>query len=219
MHPQSPPRLHRLGTLYPDNQERLAANRRPERGEGGGAPREGRALLQGLVRCGHCARRMQVAYPGVAAKPHVYICARASAEIASPVCQPIGGRRVDEAVLDAVFQALEPASLQVTAKALSEVQAEHERSLHAFEVALERARFEAERARRQFDAVEPENRLVARNLEAEWEARLVEVTRAEARAQRPAGAPAACHSPPRRSPGLSVQALICARCSRHPPPP
>ena len=175
---------------YLENQERLAANRRPERGQGGGAPREGRALLQGLVRCGHCARRMQVAYPGVAAKPHVYICARASAEIASPVCQRIGGRRVDEAVLDAVFQALEPASLQVTAKALSEVQAEHERSLHAFEVALERARFEAERARRQFDAVEPENRLVARNLEAEWEARLVEVTRAEAalndrRARRP----------------------------------
>ena len=175
---------------YLENQERLAANRRPERGQGGGAPREGRALLQGLVRCGHCARRMQVAYPGTAAKPHVYICARASAEIASPVCQRIGGRRVDETVLDAVFQALEPASLQVTAKALSEVQAEHERGLHAFEVALERARFEAERARRQFDAVEPENRLVARNLETEWEARLVEVSRAEAalndrRARRP----------------------------------
>jgi DNA invertase Pin-like site-specific DNA recombinase len=175
---------------YLEHQERLAANRRPERGQGGGAPREGRALLQGLVRCGHCARRMQVAYPGTSAKPHTYLCARASFEIASPVCQRIGGRRVDEAVLDAVFEALEPASLQVTAKALSEVEAEHQRSLHAFEVALERARFEAERARRQFDAVEPENRLVARNLEAEWEARLVEVSRAEAalndrRARRP----------------------------------
>jgi hypothetical protein len=175
---------------YLENQDRLAANRRPERGEGGGAPREGRALLQGLVRCGRCGRRMQVTYPGTSTKPHVYVCARASAEIASPVCQRIGGRRVDEAVLDAVFEALEPASLQVTAKALADVEAEHERSLHAFEVALERTRFEAERARRQFDAVEPENRLVARNLEAEWEARLVEVSQAEAalndrRARRP----------------------------------
>ena len=203
---------------YLENQERFAANRRPERGQSGGAPREGRALLQGLVRCGHCARGMQVAYPGIAAKPHVYICSRASAEIASPVCQRIGGRRVDEAVLDAVFQALEPASLQVTAKALSEVQAEHERSLHAFEVALERARFEAERARRQFDAVEPENRLVARNLEAEWEARLLRSPAPRLRST--TGVPAGrCHSPPRRSPGLSVPALICARCSRRPPPP
>ena len=151
---------------YLENQERLAANRRPERGEGGGAPREGRALLQGLVRCGHCARRMQVAYPGTSRQAaHVPLRA-CRPEIASPVCQRIGGRRVDEAVLDAVFQALEPASLHVTAKALSDVEAEHERSLRAFEVALERARFEAERARRQFDAVEPENRLVARNLEA-----------------------------------------------------
>jgi hypothetical protein len=89
-----------------------------------------------------------------------------------------------------VFAALEPASLKLTAKALAEVEAEHERGLRVFEAALERARYDAERARRQFDAVEPENRLVARGLEAQWEARLVEVTRAEAalhdrRARRP----------------------------------
>jgi hypothetical protein len=79
-----------------------------------------------------------------------------------------------------VFAALEPASLQATARALAHAEAEHEQRLDAFEAAVERARYEAERARRQFDAVEPENRLVARSLEAEWEARLAEVERAEA---------------------------------------
>ena len=68
----------------------------------------------------------------------------------------------------------------MTAQALSDVQAEHEQDLLAFEAAVERARYEAERSRRQFDAVEPENRLVARGLEAEWESRLKELARTEA---------------------------------------
>jgi DNA invertase Pin-like site-specific DNA recombinase len=175
---------------YLSNQERLAANRRVPRGGAGGAPREGRALLAGLVRCGRCGRRMQVAYWGSSGKRPAYTCAYAATQLGVTPCQRIGGRRVDEVVLEAVFAALEPASLQMTAKALREVQAEHERDLHAFEAALERARYEAERACRQFDAVEPENRLVARSLETEWESRLAEVNRAEAaltdrRARRP----------------------------------
>jgi hypothetical protein len=167
--------------MYLSNQQRLAANRRVTRGEGGGAPREGRALLQGLVVCGRCARRMQVGYWGAAraARP-VYACARAAYQTgSSEVCQRIGGGRVDQVVLDAVFGALEPASLLASARALAHAEAEHQQRLGAFEAALERARYEAERARRQFDSVEPENRLVARGLEAEWEARLAEVQRAE----------------------------------------
>jgi hypothetical protein len=163
------------------NQERLAANRRVVRGEGGGAPREGRALLQGLVVCGRCGRRMQVAYWGSAraARP-VYACARAAYQTgSSDVCQRIGGGRVDQVVLDAVFGALEPASLLASARALADAEAEHQQRLGAFEVAVERARYEADRAKRQFDSVEPENRLVARGLEAEWEARLAEAQRAE----------------------------------------
>ncbi len=164
---------------YLANQARLAANRFG--GEGAGAPREGRALLAGLARCGRCGRTMQVGYWGVAGTLPTYACSLAAAKVSSnAVCQRVGGRRVDEAVVAAVFEALEPASLTATAKALTEAEAEHRRGLVAFEAAVERARYEAERARRQFDAVEPENRLVARGLEAEWEARLGEVARAEA---------------------------------------
>ncbi len=164
---------------YVANQDRLRANWRP-RGEGGGAPREGRALLQGLVRCGRCGRMMQVAYWGSSGKQPAYECVRAFAQAGSTgACQRVGGRRVDEAVVAAVFEALEPAGLAATAKALAETEAEHQRGLVAFEAAVERARYDAERARRQFDGVEPENRLVARSLEAEWESRLGEVARAE----------------------------------------
>jgi len=165
---------------YLANQDRLAANRRPARGEAGGAPREGGALLAGLARCGRCGRMMQVAYWGSSGTLPTYSCCRAATETASSaVCQRVGGRRVDETVVDAVFEALEPASLEATAKALAEAEAEHRRGLVAFEAAVERARYDAERARRQFDAVDPENRLVARGLETTWEGRLGEVARAE----------------------------------------
>jgi DNA invertase Pin-like site-specific DNA recombinase len=176
---------------YLSNQQRLAANGRVRRGGAGGAPREGRALLQGLVRCGRCGRRMQVGYSGTGGQRPTYACARAALDTGEAACQQISGKRVDQVVLDVVFAALAPASLRATTEALSHAEAEHLQGLRAFEAALERARYEAERARRQFDAVEPENRLVARDLEAEWEARLAEVTRAEAalaerRSRRPA---------------------------------
>jgi DNA invertase Pin-like site-specific DNA recombinase len=164
---------------YLENQRRLAANGRVVRGDAGGAPREGSALLQGLARCGRCGRRMQVGYWG-SGRRSTYLCGRAAHETgSSSPCQRVGGRRVDQTVLDAVFTALEPAAVQATARALAHAEVEHEHGLRAFEAALERAQYEADRARRQFDAVEPENRLVARGLEAEWEARLAEITRAE----------------------------------------
>ena len=167
---------------YLENQQRLRANGRVQRGGAGGAPREGSALLQGLVRCGRCGRKMQVGYWGTAAAQRpTYACTRGAYETGSTgACQRIGGRRVDRIVLDAVFAALEPASLQASARALAQAEAEHEQRLRAFEAAVERAQYEADRARRQFDAVEPENRLVARSLEGEWEARLAEVARADA---------------------------------------
>jgi predicted DNA-binding transcriptional regulator AlpA len=95
-------------------------------------------------------------------------------------CQSVGGRRLENRVLDEVFAILEPASLAATAKALAEADANHRRHVTVFELAVERARFEADRARRQFDAVEPENRLVARTLERSLEAALVAQRAAEA---------------------------------------
>ena len=150
-------------------------------GEGGGAPREGQALLQGLLRCGRCGRRMYSAYSGSRRSSRRYYCDPREGSIAGVAqCQGMGGRQLDEAVLDEVFKVLEPSFLQATVKALEQAEADAASRLAVFETALERARFEAERARRQFDACEPENRLVGRNLEAVWEERLRDLQRAEA---------------------------------------
>jgi hypothetical protein len=142
-------------------------------GQGGGPAREGQALLQGLLRCGRCGRRMRSAYSGQQGRARRYYCHIGEGEItAGPECQGMGGRGLEEAVLAAVFQALEPAAITATIKALAEADATEQTRLAAFRTAAEQAHYEAERARRQYDACEPENRLVARSLEAAWETTL-----------------------------------------------
>jgi DNA invertase Pin-like site-specific DNA recombinase len=163
---------------YLANQDRLRANWRPPRGEGGGAAREGRALLQGLIRCGRCGRVMQVGYSGKTLVPN-YSCVRGNQLYGTKRCQSVGGRRIERVVLDQVFEALRPAGIEATLRAIEHTKDEHHAQVRSAELELERARIHAERARRQFDACEPENRLVARTLEREWEQRLSEARRAE----------------------------------------
>jgi DNA invertase Pin-like site-specific DNA recombinase len=163
---------------YLANQQRLRANWRPPRGEGGGASREGRALLQGLIRCGRCGRRMQVGYSGKTLVPN-YSCVRGNQLYGTGRCQSVGGRRIERVMLDAVFEALRPAGIEATLRAIEHATSNHQARVHSAKLELERAQIHAERARRQFDACEPENRLVARTLEREWEQRLTEVRRAE----------------------------------------
>ena len=163
---------------YLSNQDRLRANWRPPRGEGGGAAREGRALLQGLIRCGRCGRRMQVGYSGKTLVPN-YACVRGNQLYGTGRCQSVGGRRIERVVLDAVFEALRPAAIEATLRAIEHANSDHQARVRSAELALERARIHADRARRQFDACEPENRLVARTLEREWEQRLTDVRHAE----------------------------------------
>ncbi|MGH9028584.1 MAG: recombinase family protein, partial [Acidimicrobiales bacterium] len=186
---------HHVGYIdwdtYLSNRATLRANWRSPVGEAGGALREGPALLQGLVRCGRCGRKMMVGYSGVGSQCR-YVCAQGLRLYGSArTCQSVGGRRIDAAVVDEVFVLLEPAAIAATTVAMAEAEGHHQRRLRAFELAVERAHYDAERARRQFDAVEPENRLVARGLERVWEQRLVELRQAEAelpeqRARRPA---------------------------------
>jgi DNA invertase Pin-like site-specific DNA recombinase len=165
---------------YEATAARLRANWRPPRGQGGGSPREGRALLQGLLRCGRCGRIMQTGYSGTAGNSPRYVCARAKQLYAAEhVCQSIGGIRLEQVILAELFKVLEPASLEATAKALADAEDHYRQNLAAFELAVERARYEAERARRQYDQVEPENRLVARTLERAWEDRLAAARHAE----------------------------------------
>ena len=166
---------------YEQVQQQLRSNWRAPRGHGGGPAREGTALLQGRLRCGKCGRIMQTGYSGTNGNCPRYVCARAKQLYGTQRgCQSLGGRRLEQRVLEEVFAVLEPAALTATARALAEAEARHATRLRAFQLAVERARFEAERARRQFDAVEPENRLVARTLERAWEQRLAGVRQAEA---------------------------------------
>jgi DNA invertase Pin-like site-specific DNA recombinase len=177
---------------YEQIQDQLRVNYRPPRGAGGGgAAREGAALLQGRIRCGRCGRMMRTGYSGTKGNCPRYVCAQARTLYGTATaCQSLGGRRLEQRVCDEVFAVLEPAALAATAKALAEAETHHAARLKAFELAAERAHYDAERAQRQFDAVEPENRLVARTVEAAWEQRLAEQRRAEAdlaaqRAHRP----------------------------------
>jgi DNA invertase Pin-like site-specific DNA recombinase/predicted DNA-binding transcriptional regulator AlpA len=174
---------------YEANQARLRANFSPPRGDALGAAREGRALLQGLVRCGRCGRRMQVSYSGQSLSPR-YSCTRGRGMYGTASCQTVGGRRIERLVTDAVFQALAPAAIDATLQAIEHLTDAHQARVRSAGLELERARQDANRARRQFDRCEPENRLVARTLESEWEAQLQNVQRAErqldaVRARRP----------------------------------
>jgi excisionase family DNA binding protein len=159
--------------------ERLRSNVRP-RGEGGGAAREGAAQLQGLLRCGRCGRRMQVAYSGTGGRSPRYACVRGLHLHATDACQSLGGGRLDKAVAAAFLEAVTPAGVAATARAVAELETEHDARLSGQRLALERAQFEADRARRQFDACEPEHRLVARSLERVLEDALAAVERQRA---------------------------------------
>jgi excisionase family DNA binding protein len=148
------------------------------RGEGGGAAREGTALLQGLVRCGRCGRRMQVAYSGNNGRVPRYACVRAHhLHGVDHACQSLGGLRLEKAIAAAFLEAVTPAGIRASAQAVEELEQAHEDRLAGQRLALERAQYEADRAQRQYDACEPENRLVARTVEARFETALGELER------------------------------------------
>ncbi len=161
-------------------QVRLRANSPAEHARTGGAPREGSALLQGLATCGHCGRRLRVRYNGANSTPG-YTCHRGQPlQGRREQCLDIGGRQLERPVVDAFLAALSPARLEATLLALQSLASDFEQWLHPWRLAVERARYEAERSQRQYQQVEPENRLVARSLEAAWETALQELATAEA---------------------------------------
>lgn len=123
---------------------------------------------------------MMTGYSGTNGNCPRYLCSRANQLYGSEHgCQSLGGRRLEQRVLQEMFTVLAPASLAATAQALSQAEATHAAGLRAFTLAVQRSRFEADRARRQYDAVEPENRLVARTLERAFEKKLACQRRAE----------------------------------------
>jgi predicted DNA-binding transcriptional regulator AlpA len=157
---------------YEANQERIARNTRPGPHKASGAVREGGALLQGLARCGHCGRRLHTHYRGRNSSPGYHCPGKVLVEGRGVYCLNIGGIQIDEAVTRAFIAALEPAGLAATLAAAERLESDREAALKQWRLGVERASYEAERAERRYRAVDPDNRLVARGLEREWEERL-----------------------------------------------
>ena len=166
---------------YLENQQRLEANVAVYESEGSGAAKLGAALLSGLLRCGRCGRKLQVVYSGTNGRVPRYVCRGDRGDRESSRCLTVGSLRLDRAVVQSVLTAIQPAGIEAAVKLTECAQVEDDEKRKALELALERARYEEQRARRQFDAVEPENRLVASELESRWNGALAQVAEAEAR--------------------------------------
>ncbi len=158
---------------YLASEARLAANRT---NAGARPPREGCALCQGIIYCGSCGKPMRTSYH-TDARPS-YECSRAD-RLTTPACRSVAAATVDDAVAGALLDALTPEQVALALAAADEVAGRHQRVSRAAELAVERARYDADRAERAFSQVEPDNRLVARSLEARWEARLTALAEAE----------------------------------------
>jgi hypothetical protein len=154
------------------NHARMASNYHPAPEQAAGAVREGSALLQGLATCGRCGRHLRVYYQGKNSTPGYYCANNQALNGRGTWCLRVGGVRVDQAVVETFLEAISPAGLEAAITAQSLGEAEDQSALKQFRLQVERARYEAERAERRFRSVEPENRLVARTLETEWESQL-----------------------------------------------
>ena len=148
---------------------RIAKNTRPVAHQDTGATREGAALLQGLATCGKCGRRLRVYYQGKHSTPGYYCTANKVMEGRAEHCMRIGGVKIDEAVADAFLDAITPAAIEAALLAEKSIEADHDASIAQWRLQVERLGYEADRAERSYRAVEPENRLVARTLETQWE--------------------------------------------------
>jgi transposase-like protein len=157
-------------------QKRLAENRTKAEGAEPGPVREGGALLQGLAYCGLCGRRMAVAYCGQGGRFGQFLCRRSLQERgAEYFCQTLGGRRIEQAVVDLFLEAVTPAGVEVELAALAGLRQERERMVDYWRQGIERAEYEAGLCQGRYQAVDAANRLVAAELERRWNEALVQV--------------------------------------------
>jgi DNA invertase Pin-like site-specific DNA recombinase len=152
---------------YQSNLQRLRKQRM--RGPLPGPARQTVSLLAGLVVCGPCSCRMQTHYT----RTLRYACQRHALDYAAPVCQSLAGEPLEQLVSEQVLRVVTPASLELSLRATTECERERASLDRQWQLRLERARHDTARAHRQYDAVEPENRLVARTLERKWEQALL----------------------------------------------
>ncbi|MBV7333526.1 recombinase family protein [Chloroflexi bacterium TSY] len=162
---------------FQQNQQTLDDNRTYRAEAQRGVVREGAALLQGIVLCGRCGRRMSVRYYD--AQTPTYTCSQLHAQYAAKTCLSLRGTAIDKAVAQTFLEAMQPAQLEISLATIEQMETRQQQLEQQWHLRIERAQYEADLARRRFMAVEPENRLVARTLEREWNEKLTAVQRLE----------------------------------------
>jgi len=165
---------------YEMNRHRISNNAHPTTHQATGAIREGAALLQGIATCGRCGRRLRVYYQGRHSTPGYYCAANNLANGRGLHCMRVGGVQIDQAVCRVFLDTVAPAGIEAAILAEKDFEADQQLSLKKWRLQVERSQYEVQRAERRYRAVEPENRLVARTLEADWEHSLSELSAAQA---------------------------------------
>jgi excisionase family DNA binding protein len=153
---------------YESNRKLIADNANMKGNMVRGAVKRGSTLLAGLLRCGHCGRKLHVAYSGINGKVGRYDCRGSMINHGGPKCISFGSLRVDNRVSEEILRRLKPLGIRASLEALEHKRINEDERIRNKELALEQARYEASRARRQYDAIDPENRLVAAELERRW---------------------------------------------------
>ncbi|KKM73659.1 hypothetical protein LCGC14_1408220 [marine sediment metagenome] len=153
---------------YQHNQTIIAHNANMKGAMVRGSVKKGHGLLAGLLRCGHCGRKLHVTYSGSIGNVVRYGCRGAMVNHGGGNCISFGGIRVDRAVSELILEIISPIGIEAALGAVERVEEKESEVRRQKELALEQACYEAERARRQFDCIEPENRLVASELEQRW---------------------------------------------------
>ncbi len=165
-----------------EHNRQLIANNAARKGEmAQGAVRGGAALLAGLLRCGHCGRKLRVNY-GNNRYAASYGCVSRPEEALTPVvCMSIGSRHIEPPISEEVLRILQPLGIEAALAAIKDGEDQNRGQRHQIELALEAARYQVALARRQYDAIDPDNRLVAGELERRWNERLVAAQQLEVR--------------------------------------
>ncbi|MGC2306264.1 recombinase family protein [Candidatus Binatus sp.] len=176
---------------YERNQGLIRENANVKGAMVAGSVRNGGGILAGMLRCGHCGRKLRIHHNGLRGVAR-YVCEEASVDFGVRArCLSFGNMRVDAAVSAEVLRVISPLAIAASVEAVAECKHAGTERIDQLTLALEQARYEAERARRQYDSVEPENRIVASELERRWNERLTTVASTEqelqsARDERPA---------------------------------
>ena len=146
-----------------------------------GAPKHGDALLAGLIRCRRCGRKLTLRYSGARHDIPRYSCSRGWLDNGEPRCIAFGGLRVDDAIEEALLTVVGPGAVEAATAAEKEAGQRRDQVREALARDLEAARYEADRTFRQYDAIDPANRLVAGELEARWNKALARVSEIESK--------------------------------------